>query len=77
MKNLALFVKNDIKPAFGCTEPGAIAFACAKAKDIVKGEVISVDMYLNSGIFKNALTCPVPKTSEMGKDFAAALGAVA
>ena len=44
MKNLALFVKNDIKPAFGCTEPGAIAFACAKAKDIVKGEVISVDM---------------------------------
>lgn len=77
MKNLALFVQNDIKPAFGCTEPGAIAYACAKARDIVGGTVLNVEMQLNSGIYKNALTCPVPKTADMGKDFAAALGAVA
>ena len=77
MKNLALFVKNDIKPAFGCTEPGAIAYACAKARDIVPGTVLKVEMSLNSGIYKNALTCPIPGTPDMGKDFAAALGAVA
>lgn len=77
MKNLALFVQNDIKPAFGCTEPGAIAYACAKARDIVGGNVLRVEMSLNSGIYKNALTCPIPGTPDMGKDFAAALGAVA
>lgn len=77
MKNLGLFIKRDIKPAFGCTEPGAIAYAAAKARNIVGGSVQKVHMELNSGIYKNALTCPVPGTPDMGKDFAAALGAVA
>ncbi len=74
---LAHFVLNDIKPAFGCTEPGAFAYACAIARDIVPGTVLKVEMSLNSGIFKNALTCPIPGTPDMGKDFAAAIGAVA
>lgn len=77
MDSLAFFVQNDIKPAFGCTEPGAIAFACAKARSVIGGEIENVELYFNSGIYKNALTCPIPGTDDMGKDFAAALGIVA
>ena len=32
MKTLAQLICSDMKVAFGVTEPGAIAFACAKAR---------------------------------------------
>ena len=66
-----------MKPALGVTEPGAIAFAVSTAKAHIKGAVKKVGLRLNSGMYKNAFTCGIPGTSEVGNYYAAALGAVA
>lgn len=77
MHELTRLIKNDMKPALGVTEPGAIAFAVASAKACVKGEILHVKVALNSGMYKNAYTCGIPNSSEFGNQYAAALGAVA
>ena len=66
-----------MKPALGVTEPGAIAFAVSTAKAHMKGDVKQVNLRLNSGMYKNAFTCGIPGTSEVGNYYAAALGAIA
>ena len=74
---LTQLIKDDMKPALGVTEPGAIAFAAAKARGYTKGAVESVLVSMNSGMYKNAFTCGIPNSSEVGNVFAAALGVVA
>lgn len=77
MHILTKIIKEDMKPALGVTEPGAIAFAVAKAKSYITEEMESVKVRLNSGIYKNAFTCGIPNSNEVGNIFAAALGVVA
>ena len=77
MHALTKMIKDDMKPALGVTEPGAIAFAVAKAKQYATGELIKVHVAMNSGMYKNAFTCGIPNSSEVGNVFAAALGYVA
>jgi len=74
---LTRLIKEDMRPALGVTEPGAIAFAVAKAKSYTNGEVKKVKVALNSGMYKNAFTCGIPNSSRYGNLYAAALGAVA
>lgn len=74
---LTRLIKEDMRPALGVTEPGAIAFAVAKAKSYTYGEVKKVKVALNSGMYKNAFTCGIPNSSRYGNLYAAALGAVA
>ena len=64
-------------PALGVTEPGAIAFCVAKAKSYAKGELLHLNVAMNSGMYKNAFTCGIPNSKEVGNVFAAALGYVA
>ena len=70
-------IQKDMKPALGVTEPGAIAFAVSTAKQYTKGELVEVCVSLNSGMYKNAFTCGIPHSDEVGNVFAAALGYVA
>ncbi|MGN9166175.1 L-cysteine desulfidase family protein [Tissierellaceae bacterium HCP3S3_D8] len=77
MNELTLLIKEDMKPALGVTEPGAIAFVVASARSRTKGEIKSVNVSMNSGMYKNAFTCGIPNSEEVGNLFAAALGAVA
>lgn len=70
-------IREDMKPALGVTEPGAIAFAVSTAKQYTKGELVEVFVSLNSGMYKNAFTCGIPHSDEVGNTFAAALGFVA
>ena len=77
MHILTEIIKEDMKPALGVTEPGAIAFAVAKAKSYITEEIEKVKVRLNSGIYKNAFTCGIPNSDEVGNLFAAALGVVA
>lgn len=77
MQKLSNLILKDMKPALGVTEPGAIAFAVAKAKEYVTGELKSVNVFMNSGMYKNAFTCGIPNSNHVGNVFAAALGAVA
>ena len=77
MHELTELIKNDMKPALGVTEPGSIAYAVAKAKEYVSGELKSISLSLNSGIYKNAFTCGIPRSGDYGASFAAALSYVA
>ena len=74
MHELTDLIRQDMKPALGVTEPGAIAFAAATARRHTKGAVRQVKLRLNSGMFKNAFTCGIPGSSEVGNAHAAALG---
>lgn len=77
MKELTKLISDDMRPALGVTEPGAIAFAVATAKKYITGEVKNIRLVLNSGMYKNAFTCGIPNSSEVGNEHAAALGYVA
>ena len=77
MHELTKLIREDMKPALGVTEPGAIAFAAAKARSCVPGEVKSIKVSMNSGMYKNAFTCGIPGTDQVGSAYAAALGTVA
>lgn len=77
MHELTRLIKEDMKPALGVTEPGAIAFAVASARARVEGKVERVEVALNSGMYKNAFTCGIPNSDEYGNLYAAALGAIA
>ena len=77
MEELTRLIREDMKPALGVTEPGAIAFAAARAKAETEGEVLRVEVALNSGMYKNAYTCGIPGSDAYGNLKAAALGVVA
>ena len=77
MHELTRLIQKDMVPALGVTEPGAIAFCVAKAKSYAKGELLHLNVAMNSGMYKNAFTCGIPNSTEVGNVFAAALGYVA
>ena len=77
MNELTRLIREDMRPALGVTEPGAIAYAVASAREQVQGEIRKVHVALNSGMYKNAYTCGIPNSSRYGSLYAAALGAVA
>ena len=66
MHELSQMIKDDMKPALGVTEPGAIAFAVAKARSFTKGDIKKVNVAMNSGMYKNAFTCGIPNSNEVG-----------
>lgn len=77
MDQLTRLIKEDMRPALGVTEPGAIAFAAATARTYAEGEVQKVTVALNSGMYKNAFTCGIPNSGYFGNLYAAALGVTA
>lgn len=77
MHELTKLIKDDMRPALGVTEPGAIAYAVAKAKEYVSGNLNNITVTLNSGMYKNAFTCGIPHSNDYGTYYAVALGYVA
>ena len=75
MHELTELIRQDMCPALGVTEPGAIAFVVATARKHTAGAVKHITLRLNSGMFKNAFTCGIPNRTEVGNCHAAALGA--
>ena len=69
-------LKSEMKPALGVTEVGAIALAAARAYAAVGGELQEIRMVMNGGMYKNAFSCAIPGTEELGCNMAAALGAL-
>jgi L-cysteine desulfidase len=75
-KLLIDILKNQVVPALGCTEPGAVAYAVARAKEILGKEVKKLNIYADKNIIKNGMSVGIPGTSEHGIIFAAALALV-
>ena len=76
MHVLTKLIKDDMKPALGVTEPGAIALAVSSAAERIGGGE-RVEVVLNSGMYKNAFTCGIPNSRYFGNEYAAALGLIA
>ncbi len=75
-KLLVDILKNQVVPALGCTEPGAVAYAVARAKEILGKEVKQLNIYADKNIIKNGMSVGIPGTNEHGIIFAAALALV-
>lgn len=73
---LLCLLKQEVKPAVGCTEPAAVALAVAKAARLLGETVLSVKVQASVNIIKNALAVTIPNTNEAGLHLAAALGMV-
>jgi L-cysteine desulfidase len=73
------FLRSEVKPALGCTEPGAVALAVARAKEEIGGsDVRSIHVTVSDSIYKNGVAVGIPGTSGLkGNAIAAALGALA
>lgn len=69
-------LKNQVTPALGCTEPGAVAYAVARAKEILGTEIRKLNLEVDKNILKNGYSVGIPGTSEHGIIFAAALSLV-
>lgn len=76
MHELTRLIRDDMTPALGVTEPGAIAFSVAKARSYTSGAVKRIHVAMNSGMYKNAYSCGIPHSSQVGSLYAAALGYV-
>jgi len=55
-------LKDELIPAMGCTEPIAIAYASAKARDTLGGFPESCEISVSGNIIKNAKSVVVPHT---------------
>ena len=68
-------LKHELVPALGCTEPIAIAFAAAKARDVLGRFPEHVTAWLSGNMIKNAKSVIVPNSdNERGIETAVALG---
>jgi len=70
-------LKEELVPAMGCTEPIAIAYCGAKARDVLGGMPDKVTLYVSGNIVKNVKSVIVPNTNGLkGIEAAAAAGIV-
>jgi L-cysteine desulfidase len=67
----------EVIPALGCTEPAAVGLCAAAATSLLQErDLVSIEVWLDPNIYKNALGVAIPGTrGEYGIDLAAALGA--
>lgn len=70
-------LREELVPAMGCTEPVAIAFACAKARDLLGRLPSRAQLHVSGNIIKNVKSVVVPNTGGgRGIPTAAAIGFV-
>ncbi|MDO9543558.1 MAG: serine dehydratase subunit alpha family protein, partial [Synergistaceae bacterium] len=79
MLTLKDFLAKEVRPALGCTDPGAVALAVARAcKELPeREEVASVRVTVSGSIYKNGMAVGIPGTrGARGNAMAAAMGAI-
>lgn len=70
-------LKEELVPAMGCTEPIAIAYAAAKAKEVLGRMPDRVEIFVSNNIIKNVKSVVVPNTDGLkGIEAAAAAGII-
>ncbi|MEL7648730.1 MAG: L-serine ammonia-lyase, iron-sulfur-dependent, subunit alpha [Sedimentibacter sp.] len=76
-ENFIDILKEELVPALGCTEPIAIAYAAAKAKEVLGEFPEKITVECSGNIIKNVKGVTVPATNNLkGIDVSAVLGAV-
>lgn len=69
-------IQDQIRPAVGCTEPGAAAYAAAVAAHTLGAEPERLTVAVSRNILKNAMGVGIPGTDMIGLPIAVALGAL-
>ncbi len=76
--NLKDFFFEEVKPALGCTESGAVSLAAASAAKYIDEKVDSIHLELSGNVYKNGANVGIPGTGGgTGNPLAAALGVFA
>lgn len=75
--DLFALLREEIRPALGCTEPAAVALACATAASYLEGAPQKVEVETDPNVFKNGMGVFIPGTKKAGLHLASALGALA
>lgn len=71
------YLKRELKVAFGCTEPIALAYAAAKAREVLGEVPEKIDADLSANMIKNANSVYVPGTEgRKGSAISIAAGAL-
>ncbi|WP_286847864.1 MULTISPECIES: serine dehydratase subunit alpha family protein [Aminobacterium] len=72
------FLRSEVTPALGCTEPGAVALAVARARQEIGDESVRfVEVTVSGSIYKNGIAVSIPGTQGLkGNVIAAALSSV-
>ena len=74
MFTITEFLRQEVRPALGCTEPGAVALAAAKACEQLEGRAEKLDVVVSNSIYKNGIAVGIPGTDGLrGNEIAAAL----
>ncbi|PJC73705.1 MAG: hypothetical protein CO013_06215 [Syntrophobacterales bacterium CG_4_8_14_3_um_filter_58_8] len=77
---LKAILMQELIPATGCTEVGAVALAArwaVRALDVQMDGVESIEIEVDNNTYKNAIGVGIPGTGETGLGVAAAMGALA
>ncbi len=74
-RNYTAILREELLPAMGCTEPIAIAYAAAKAKELLGEEPLHITVDCSGNIIKNVKGVTVPNSGgQKGIQVAATLG---
>lgn len=69
-------LRAEVKPALGCTEPVAVALACAKAKELLGEEIKKCTIGLSPNVYKNGMCVGIPGTDRLGLKISASMGLI-
>jgi L-cysteine desulfidase len=74
--SLIALLNAELRLAMGCTEPIAVAYASAKAREVLGEMPERIDLYCSGNIIKNVKAVTVPNSGgRRGLEVAAVLGA--
>ena len=72
-EQLKEIMKQEVVPATGCTEPGAVALCVAKCCETLGTEPAKVALLLSKNVYKNAMGVGIPGTGMIGLPIAVAM----
>ncbi|MBE6881372.1 MAG: serine dehydratase subunit alpha family protein, partial [Ruminococcaceae bacterium] len=76
-RDFIAILEEELIPAMGCTEPIALAYACAKAREVLGEEPDKITAKCSGNIIKNVRCVSIPNSGGMtGIEAACVLGAL-